>query len=145
MCFWGVESKTALQNLLCCDLLSINSLGLLTEVYNWNPSLKNCSEDNLLSSLVCCAKNYFKDINKEILKFTITPFSGCLILFYSFMLWLKKYLLIKDFMSLSMLTYIMIYQYQDMHQVYIFCHSIYFLEFRRTLPRYISLISIILT
>lgn len=86
MCFWGVESKTALQNLLRCDLLSINSLGLLTEVYNWNPSLKNCSEDNLLRSLVCCAKNYFKDINKEILKCTITPFSGCLILFYSFML-----------------------------------------------------------
>lgn len=86
MCFWGVESKTALQKLLRCDLLSINSLGLLTEVYNWNPSLKNCSEDNLLRSLVCCAKNYFKDINKEILKCTITPFSGRLILFYSFML-----------------------------------------------------------
>ena len=29
--------------------------------------------------------------------------------------------------------------------IYIFCHSINFLDFRRTLPRYISLISIILT
>ena len=72
MCNCGAATETTIHYLLRCRLYSIQRVELLNGVYKLDSTLQNSSEDQLLTVLLYGSEKYALNVNKEILRLTIS-------------------------------------------------------------------------
>ena len=68
MCICGAATEISIHYLLCYQLYSVPKLELLDGVHKFDSTLQNSSEEVLLY----CSEKYASNINKEILRLTIS-------------------------------------------------------------------------
>ena len=68
MCICGAATEISIHYLLCYQLYSVPRLELLDGVHKFDSTLQNSSEEVLLY----CSEKYASNINKEILRLTIS-------------------------------------------------------------------------
>ena len=72
MCNCGAVTETTIHYLLRCRVYSIQRVELLNGVYKLDSTLQNSSEDQLLTVLLYGSEKYALNVNKEILRLTIS-------------------------------------------------------------------------
>ena len=72
MCNCGAATETTIHYLLCYQLYSVPRLELLDGVHKLDSTLQNSSEDQLLTAPLNGSDKYASDVNKEILRLTIS-------------------------------------------------------------------------
>ena len=72
MCNCGAATKTTIHYLLRCRVYSIQRVELLNGVYKLDSTLQNFSEDQLLTVSLYGSEKYALNVNKEILRLTIS-------------------------------------------------------------------------
>ena len=72
MCNCGAATETTIHYLLRCRVYSIQRVELLNGVYKSDSTLQNSSEDQLLTVLLYGSEKYALNVNKEILRLTIS-------------------------------------------------------------------------
>ena len=72
MCNCGATTETTIHYLLCYRLYSVPRVELLDGVHKFDSTLKNSSEDQLLTGLLYGSEKYALNVNKEILTLTIS-------------------------------------------------------------------------
>ena len=68
MCICGAATEISIHYLLCHQLYSVPKVELLDGVHKFDSTLQNSSEEVLLY----CSEKYASNINKEILRLTIS-------------------------------------------------------------------------
>ena len=68
----GVAPETTIHYLLCYQLYSVPRVELLDSVHKFDSTLQNSSEDQLLTVLLYGSEKYASNVNKEILRLTIS-------------------------------------------------------------------------
>ena len=68
MCICGAATEISIHYLLCYQLYSVPRVELLDGVHKFDSTLQNSSEEVLLY----CSEKYASNINKEILRLTIS-------------------------------------------------------------------------
>ena len=68
MCICGAATEISIHYLLCYQLYSVPKVELLDGVHKFDSTLQNSSEEVLLY----CSEKYASNINKEILRVTIS-------------------------------------------------------------------------
>ena len=68
----GVAPETTIHYLLCYRLYSVPRVELLDGVHKFDSTLQNSSEDQLLTVLLYGSEKYASNVNKEILRLTIS-------------------------------------------------------------------------
>ena len=68
MCICGAATEISIHYLLCYQLYSVPKVELLDGVHKFDSTLQNSSEEVLLY----CSEKYASNINKEILRLTIS-------------------------------------------------------------------------
>ena len=72
MCNCGAATETAIHYLLHCQLYSVQRVELLRGGYKLDSNFQNSSEDQLLTVLLYGSDKYALNVNKEILRPTIS-------------------------------------------------------------------------
>ena len=72
MCNLGAATETTIHCLLCFQLYSVQRAELLNGVYKLNSPLQNSSEDQLLTVLLYGSEKLALNVNKEIIRLTIS-------------------------------------------------------------------------
>ena len=72
MCNCGAAIETTVHYLLRCRLYSVQRVELLYGVYKLDSTLQNSSEDRLLTVLLYGSEKYALNVNKEIIRLTIS-------------------------------------------------------------------------
>ena len=72
MCNCGAATETTIHYLLRCRVYLIQRVELLNGVYKLDSTLQNSSEDQLLTVLLYGSEKYALNVNKEILRLTIS-------------------------------------------------------------------------
>ena len=72
MCKCGAATETTIHNLLRCRLYSVQRVELLNGVYKLDSTFQNSSEDQLLTVLLYASETFALNVNKEILRLTIS-------------------------------------------------------------------------
>ena len=72
MCNCRAATKTTIHYLLRCRIYSAQSVELLNGVYKLDSTLHNSSEDQLLTVLLYGSEKFAFNVNKEIIRQTIT-------------------------------------------------------------------------
>ena len=82
MCNFGAATETTIHYLLPCRLYSVQRAELLNGVYKLDSTLQNSSEDQLLRDLLYGSKKFVLNVNKEIIRLTISYLKVSYLLFY---------------------------------------------------------------
>ena len=72
MCNCGAATETTIHYLLCCQLYSVQRVELLDGVYKLDSTHQSSSEDQLLTVLLYGSEKYALNVNKEIIRLTIS-------------------------------------------------------------------------
>ena len=72
MCNCGAATKTTIHYLLRCRYFSFQRMELLDGIYKLDSTLQNFSEDQLLTVLLYDSKKIVLNVNKEIVRLTIS-------------------------------------------------------------------------
>ena len=72
MCNCGAATETTIHYLLRNRLYSVPRVQLLDGVHKFDSTLQNSSEDQLLTVLLYGSEKYASNVNKEILRLTIS-------------------------------------------------------------------------
>ena len=72
MCNCGAAAKTTVPYLLRCRFYSVQKADFLNGAYKLDSILQNSSEDQLLTVLLYGSENFALNVNKEIIRLTIS-------------------------------------------------------------------------
>ena len=72
MCNCSAATETTIHYLLRCRLYSVKRMEFPDGVYKLDPPLQNSSENQLLTVLLYYSEKYALNINKEIIRVTIS-------------------------------------------------------------------------
>ena len=72
MCNCGAATETTIHYLLRCRLYSVQRSELFNGVYKLDSTLQNSSEDQLLTVLLYGSEKFALNVNKEIIRLTIS-------------------------------------------------------------------------
>ena len=72
MCNCGAATETTIHYLLRYRLYPVPRVELLDSVHKFDSTLQNSSEDQLLTVLLYGSEKYASNVNKEILRLTIS-------------------------------------------------------------------------
>ena len=72
MCNCGAATETTIHYLLHYQLYSVPRVELIDGVHKFDSTLQNSSENQLLTALLYGSEKYASNVNKEILRLTIS-------------------------------------------------------------------------
>ena len=72
MCNCGAATETTIHYLLRYQLYSVPRVELIDGVHKFDSTLQNSSENQLLTALLYGSEKYASNVNKEILRLTIS-------------------------------------------------------------------------
>ena len=72
MCKCGAATETTIHYFLRSQLYSVQRVELLNDIYRLDSTLQNSSEDQLLTILLYGCEKFALNVNKEILRLTIS-------------------------------------------------------------------------